>query len=1632
MITVLYVDDESALLEVTKNFMERGGDFKVDTAISAQEAIEKLKAEGYDALVADYLMPDMDGLVLLKYLRPRCNGMPFILFTGNGSEEIAIDALNSGADFYVQKKGSPRTQFAELETKIRSAVARRQNELTLRQTERDLRSLVDQLSDILFTLSEEGLITYISPPVAQFGYAPQDLIGKDFAILVGAEDIPSVAHHFADIKQGLSKSFEFRLVDTIGHQHIMYASFSPRLDNGQFTGGQGILADITATKKDTQDAQKIIDQHQRLFDLSPDGVLIVDPGTGIPVEFNEAACCQLGYTREEFSGFSLFDIEVTDDSQNLREKIPEILQKCSITFGTRYQTKEGSIRDVLVNARVIKEGTVKKIGLILHDITEEQKQKKILEEQALGSKTIFSLAPFAQLTLAPDGIVTDINQAGTEILGCTPDEILGKSLIEFIENGDRDRFSLTLDDLVRSGRIQKEQFSLVSHDNTRVNVSVEGSIIRTDDGKTRLLLVTLTDITQQIKKTKEIEAAAVSAGGVIAGARDGILVCNQDQIITVWNPAMEDITGTASQNVLGHLLAETLPFLGQTGADSPASRALTGEIVATPDTRYEYTATGKRGWVRAIFSPLRDPAGKIVGIIGVVQEITARTKTLLRVKAANQVFSIGAFVGAKAPVVHDLQELLHETCRVAVDSDIINRAWIGLFDHTAGILRPVAQAGAGEGLRTDGFLVATDPECNLEKEAIRTGEPVVCDDTETDPAAQAFKDAAQSAGYRSLAVIPFRFNGTVVGVITLYSPHPYSLSNEDAEVFMNLGTSLSLALDLLDKKTLQRRAGKGGHGSWERTRFLAGGIESGIVPFAALQADGTLWVVNAALCTMLGYTEEEVLSLPLLQIFDTSSRDRLLQVLQTKTPENFETTIRKKDNTDLPVELFLQEIPDKTTGQMCVGVFITDFSARKQIIDNLERDQKKYHAYFEKLSASVVITTHEGSILAANPAACQLLGRTEEELCSAEGNLASAGDPRFIELVRSCKENGSAQAELRLVKGDGSALDVTVEGTQFRDQNGRPLLNLILRDITGAKHPPGEEAIKEEVTASILDSLPYPVRRADAGGIELFFNKAWLSFTGRTREQEQDNGWMENIHPEDCDNYKKILKKQDGIREQWISQYRLRNDAGEYRWIQEIYTPDAKGTGFTCSCYDIQEFKEAQAACDEKEEQFKAVFENMTDAAFLISDSIIDCNISASRLFGISREGLTGLGLSDLSPPHQLDGQQSIDAMGTFLAAARMGKHQTFPWVVLKKDGTTAETNVTLKVLDTTRERYVLAVITDLTEQNRKEREIRRLASYPEMNPNPVIEVRPDSTITYSNPATTAVLSGLDLSEDPTVFLPADFDEIVVSFEKKQPIVTVRVVPLKERSFQEAICLSPEYDLIRIYAYDITDRVQAMDALAYANHKLSTLTSITRHDIQNKLTGVRGYLELLKGLLRDSKQIEFLEKAEAGAEAIGRHIDFTKEYESLGGTAPVWQEISPILTEIKSHFDLGVIVFERPAPGFSVFADPMFSKVLYNLVDNSLRHGVHVRHISINAEPSDTGCVLIYEDDGVGIPNDKKELIFERGFTTSSGSGKSSGLGLFLARDILAITGITIKETGTPGSGSRFEMSIPPGKWRDG
>ncbi|MDD1685043.1 MAG: response regulator, partial [Methanoregula sp.] len=152
MFTILYVDDEPGLLEVGKLFLEQSGQFSVETATSATQALEVLHSRHYDAIISDYQMPGMDGIEFLKRVRSSGNTIPFIIFTGRGREEIVIQALNEGADFYLQKGGEPVSQFTELTHKVRQAVQQRMAEATIRDHERREADIINFLPDATFAI----------------------------------------------------------------------------------------------------------------------------------------------------------------------------------------------------------------------------------------------------------------------------------------------------------------------------------------------------------------------------------------------------------------------------------------------------------------------------------------------------------------------------------------------------------------------------------------------------------------------------------------------------------------------------------------------------------------------------------------------------------------------------------------------------------------------------------------------------------------------------------------------------------------------------------------------------------------------------------------------------------------------------------------------------------------------------------------------------------------------------------------------------------------------------------------------------------------------------------------------------------------------------------------------------------------------------------------------------------------------------------------------------------------------------------------------------------------------------------------------------------------------------------------
>ncbi|MEI7857672.1 MAG: response regulator [Methanomicrobiales archaeon] len=136
MITVLYVDDEPALLEIGKLFLEKIGNFSVDTCSSAPEALKLLEHTSFNAVLSDYDMPVMNGIQFLKEVRMQYPNLPFVIFTGRGREEVVIEALNNGVDFYLQKGGDIKSQFAELSHKLRMAVGHRESQSRIRHLAR--------------------------------------------------------------------------------------------------------------------------------------------------------------------------------------------------------------------------------------------------------------------------------------------------------------------------------------------------------------------------------------------------------------------------------------------------------------------------------------------------------------------------------------------------------------------------------------------------------------------------------------------------------------------------------------------------------------------------------------------------------------------------------------------------------------------------------------------------------------------------------------------------------------------------------------------------------------------------------------------------------------------------------------------------------------------------------------------------------------------------------------------------------------------------------------------------------------------------------------------------------------------------------------------------------------------------------------------------------------------------------------------------------------------------------------------------------------------------------------------------------------------------------------------------------
>ena len=223
---------------------------------------------------------------------------------------------------------------------------------------------------------------------------------------------------------------------------------------------------------------------------------------------------------------------------------------------------------------------------------------------------------------------------------------------------------------------------------------------------------------------------------------------------------------------------------------------------------------------------------------------------------------------------------------------------------------------------------------------------------------------------------------------------------------------------------------------------------------------------------------------------------------------------------------------------------------------------------------------------------------------------------------------------------------------------------------------------------------------------------------------------------------------------------------------------------------------------------------------------------------------------------------------------------------------------------------------------------------------------------------------------------------------------------------------------------EILERKRFEATLQLANRKLNTLSSITRHDILNQITAIVMYVSLAEEMVKDPTLLSYLRKIEQTTQMIQKQIRFARDYEDLGVKSPRWHAIDATISKAVAGLELGKVRVEKDVGDLEIYADMLLEKVFYNIVDNALRHGQKVTKIRFSSEETDEGITIFCEDNGIGVPKNMKEGIFKREYY------RNTGYGLFLAAEILSLTGISIRESGEPESGARFEIHIPKGTFR--
>jgi len=738
----------------------------------------------------------------------------------------------------------------------------------------------------------------------------------------------------------------------------------------------------------------------------------------------------------------------------------------------------------------------------------------------------------------------------------------------------------------------------------------------------------------------------------------------------------------------------------------------------------------------------------------------------------------------------------------------------------------------------------------------------------------------------------------------------------------------------------------------------------------------------------------------------------------------------------------------------------TEITMQKKAEEALRESEKRFRELSELLPEVIFETDSKRALKFVNHAAHIKFGYSLEEFDSGLNALQmlvpedrKRAEENIERILRGEKIGSNEYTALRK---DGTTFPIIINSTPIIRGNRAVGLRGIMVDIT--KHKLAEKALQEseEKYRLMVEQAPDSIITFGLNGVVTSCNAASVAISGYSKEDVVGKHFSElrSLIEEDIQKFRKLLDSllEGKAPEPFEIVYLNKNGTSAFGEVHiSLMKENEKITGFQAIMRDVTKHKKAEEALRESEEKFRNLAEKSPNMIFINKKGrVIYANKRCEEIMGYKKEDYYSPDFNFFT----LIAPESKEQLKSSYSRHLKGEEiLPYEYTLITKEEKRIEAILTSKLITYEGEPAILGIICDITEHKKtseklkeSERKYRLLTE----NITDVIYIQDmNLRVTYASPSVEKI-SGYTPEEllklRPENFMtPESFEQGVADF--KEAITSAAEepdyeIPLKQYEYvrkdgstfwgelKMKLLRDSNNNLVGFQGTlrDITERKEAekkldemMNALVTINEKLGVVGRLTRHDARNKLSVIANNVYLAKQKLpANHNSLEFLGDIESAIDQMDKIFDFARTYEMLG-------------VEELSHMDVGKSVDEaaillsgmndvklvNECQGLTVMADSLLRQLFYNLIDNTLKYGEKVSQIRVHYIEGEDQLKLVYEDDGVGIPENEKEKLFKEGY------GKSTGYGLYLIKKICEAYGWTIRETGKQGKGAQFTMTIP-------